>query len=246
MACLHTGYDPQVALFAMELNCDPDSWGQNSPARLAVELARRYGCPPPLPFARFMERLRQAAACEHIFVPPDYLEPWHWPLFHLLADKSRDLRILDLECGIPLLLHFLARCGFTALHGAEDSRARPGALEAAREFCALSSTPAAIEDVAGSSAEEIVRAFGGKRFDVVTRFSAVSPPDFALIANLLRGGGLLVAETALETMNEAKAFETLAVFPDLGFRLPCEGGVAIFRKRPPPRWAAHVFERAAA
>lgn len=176
-----------------------------------------------------MEHLRQAAACERVFVPPDYLEPWHWPLLHLLADRPRTLRILDVECGIPLLLHFLARSGFEALYGAEDSRARPGALEAAREFCALSATSAVIADMAGLDADAIIGVLGGKRFDVVTRFSATTPPDFALIARLLRGGGLFVAETALDTANDA--FETLAVFPDLGFRLPYDGGVAIFRKR---------------
>jgi SAM-dependent methyltransferase len=231
----------------MELNSAPETWGQNSPAALADELARRYGLSSPLPCTRLVALLREAAASDDAL--PDYLYPWHWPVVDLLQDKPRFWRILDVGCGIPLLLHYLARAGFTALFGTEDSHAQPGAVEAAREFCARSQINAVIVDATGGDIGGFLKVFGAPRFDIMTHFNATPTPDFALSAALLREGGLFVSEAslALSAHPFARHFETLEVFPDLGFRLLQDNGaVCIYRKRLPPTRASHSHRPLAA
>ena len=181
---------------------------------------------------------RVLAAGQDLALPvPDWLFPWHAPALKEIEGLSRDVRILDICCGIPTFLEALYKLGFTKLHGTDDNSFMPLVVDAAREYCQISGVPARIFDVRTSYAgdyREILKTEAP--FDVITNFGVATVLYFPIVSELMAEGGLFISETYFEEVPAEfrDKFEMVRVYSEYGFRLKKfsgTGSVAVFRKK---------------
>jgi hypothetical protein len=208
-------------------------------AACAAFIAKAYGLPPPDFGPRWP---RPGVALTRQFprpvTLPDGLSAWHLPLLDIVSRLPFDSRILELNCGIPVLLCHLHRRGFPHLVGADDSCRRPNIVEAAHAFLAATRTEARIFDLAltrDSLATEILA--GHQPFDLIASFGAADRIWFPLVWDLLNDGGLFTTESYFSDVPREfrHRFETVESFPELGFRLHAQSelaAVTVFRKLP--------------
>jgi hypothetical protein len=213
--------------------------GREATAACAAFIAKAFGLKPPDHEPRWP---RPGVALTRRFPRPvelpDGLSAWHLPLLDIVSRMPFDSRILELYCGIPLLLCHLHRRGFEHLTGVEDSCRSRGIVEAARAFLTITQTDARLIDVALLPDWPVKEILAGHRpFDLIASFGAADRLWFPLVWELLNDGGLFVAESYFaEVPREFRhRFETVESYPDLGFRLHAQSelaAVAVFRKLP--------------
>jgi hypothetical protein len=215
------------------------SYSGREAAACATFIANAYGLPPPDLQPRWP---RPGVALTRRFprpvTLPDGLSAWHLPLLDIVSRLPFDARILELNCGIPLLLCHLHRRGFAHLVGAGDSCRQPEIVEAARAFLAATQTEARIVDLALTRDWPTTEILAGHQpFDLIASFGAADRVWFPLVWELLNDGGLFVAESYFADVPREfrHCFETVESFPDLGFRLHAQSelaAVTVFRKLP--------------
>lgn len=167
---------------------------------------------------------------------PSWLFPWHVPALKEIEEMPKNVRILDICCGIPTFLEALHIAGYKNLFGTEDNSFMPHVVEAAMEYCEISNIPARIFDVRTSYAGDYRSILTAEQpFDVITNFGVATVLYFPIIYDLLREEGIFITETYFESVPiEFKdKFALLRSYSEYGFRLHCFsrcGSVSIFKK----------------
>ncbi len=227
MSCIDAGYVPLKWNLALPRR--PPFWD-------ALTRGSAYGLegtPAKYSNTTFDGRSSEGSAV----VRPGHLEPQVQPLLDLLSGRLTATRILQLRCGMPLLLQHLYRQGFTALFGTEDSRAQMGIVQAAREFCRVTATPVTIFDVrTAERADYLGLLEAQQRFDVVACFGVPNVLFFPLVHDLLAPGGVFICESHFREVPRefAHHFRALESHPVLGGRMRenfrAGGAVCVFVK----------------